>query len=55
MIIFTRMSKAFTRESDNQPERPVVQRRASPLPPGTNNYLTPSVRVCNSYQPLIVM
>lgn len=35
------MSKAFTRESDDAPERPVVQRPASLLPPGAKNYLTP--------------
>src|SRR5688572_32874838 len=35
------MSKAFTRESDDVPERP-LPRLASPLPPGTKNYLTPT-------------
>lgn len=34
------MSKAFTRE-DDQPEQPVVARRASSLPPGTQNLITP--------------
>jgi transcription elongation factor GreB len=33
------MSKAFTRE-DDLPELPVVSRRASPLPPGTQNLMT---------------
>lgn len=33
------MSKAFTRESDDLPEEPVVLRPSS-LPPGTKNYLT---------------
>jgi transcription elongation factor GreB len=35
------MSKAFTRESDDTPDPPVRPRRASPLPPGARNYLTP--------------
>ncbi len=35
------MSKAFTRE-DDQPEPPVVARRASSLPPGTQNLMTPA-------------
>ena len=35
------MSKAFTRESDDVPELPVRPLRASPLPPGAKNYLTP--------------
>ncbi|MEN9575381.1 MAG: hypothetical protein RL514_3236 [Verrucomicrobiota bacterium] len=34
------MSKAFTRE-DDRPEPPVVTRRASSLPPGTQNLMTP--------------
>ena len=34
------MSKAFTRESDDAPERPSRPRRASPLPAGAKNYLT---------------
>ncbi len=34
------MSKAFTRE-DDQPEPPVVTRRVSSLPPGTQNLMTP--------------
>ena len=34
------MSKAFTRESDDAPEQPVLP-RSSPLPPGTPNYITP--------------
>ncbi len=37
-----RMSKAFTRESDDTPERPARPRRVSSLPPGTKNYLTAS-------------
>ncbi len=35
------MSKAFTREEDDAPERPTPLRPASSLPPGTKNYLTP--------------
>jgi transcription elongation factor GreB len=35
------MSKAFTRESDDAPELPVRPLRASSLPPGAKNYLTP--------------
>jgi transcription elongation factor GreB len=35
------MSKAFTRESDDLPDLPVVSRSPSPLPPGAKNYLTP--------------
>jgi transcription elongation factor GreB len=35
------MSKAFTRESDDLPEQPVLSRQPSPLPPGVKNYLTP--------------
>lgn len=34
------MSKAFTRESDDAPDVPLVARPASALPPGTRNYLT---------------
>lgn len=34
------MSKAFTRE-DDQPEAPVLARRNSSLPPGTQNLMTP--------------
>jgi len=34
------MSKAFTRESDDAPERPLRPRCPSPLPPGAKNYLT---------------
>ncbi len=34
------MSKAFTRE-DDAPELPLLSRRASPLPPGTKNLMTP--------------
>ncbi|MFA6563992.1 MAG: GreA/GreB family elongation factor [Verrucomicrobiia bacterium] len=34
------MSRAFIRESDDQPERPTLARRA-PLPPGAQNYITP--------------
>lgn len=36
------MSKAFTRESDDLPERPAAPRPASTLPPGVRNYITPS-------------
>jgi transcription elongation factor GreB len=35
------MSRAFVRESDDLPERPTPARRPSPLPPGTQNYITP--------------
>jgi transcription elongation factor GreB len=35
------MSKAFTRESDDAPERPLAPRPAPSLPPGTRNYITP--------------
>jgi transcription elongation factor GreB len=34
------MSKAFTRESDDLPERPSALRPVSALPPGAKNYLT---------------
>jgi transcription elongation factor GreB len=34
------MSKAFTRESDDAPDHPVL-RQSSALPPGAKNYLTP--------------
>jgi transcription elongation factor GreB len=34
------MSKAFTRESDETPEAPILTRTASTLPPGAKNYLT---------------
>jgi len=34
------MSKAFTRESDDLPDAPVVTRLRSPLQPGVKNYLT---------------
>ena len=34
------MSKAFTRESDDLPERPTAPRIASALPAGAKNYLT---------------
>ncbi len=34
------MSRAFVRESDDQPERPTLVRRAR-LPPGAENYITP--------------
>src|SRR5476651_2696403 len=34
MITLPAMSKAFTRESDDAPERPLVSHRASPLPTG---------------------
>ena len=36
------MSKAFTREDDDRPERPAAPRLPSPLPPGTRNYATPA-------------
>jgi transcription elongation factor GreB len=36
------MSKAFTRESDDAPEKPMVSRPAAILPPGAKNYLTAS-------------
>jgi transcription elongation factor GreB len=36
------MSKAFTRESDDMPERPPAPRPAPALPPGVRNYVTPS-------------
>ena len=35
------MSKAFTRESDDLPDQPLLPRQSSGLPPGTKNYLTP--------------
>lgn len=35
------MSKAFTRESDDAPEKPITARAQSSLPPGAKNYLTP--------------
>jgi transcription elongation factor GreB len=35
------MSKAFTRESDDLPERPAPPRLQPSLPPGVKNYLTP--------------
>lgn len=35
------MSKAFTRESDDLPDRPALPRQPSPLPPEAKNYLTP--------------
>ena len=34
------MSKAFTRESDDAPDRPEPRRPVSSLPPGAKNYLT---------------
>lgn len=34
------MSKAFTREDDDAPERPLTRPRPSALPPGAKNYLT---------------
>jgi transcription elongation factor GreB len=34
------MSKAFTRESDDMPEQPVLPRAVSSLPPGVKNYIT---------------
>ena len=35
------MSKAFTRESDDTPERPTPLRPAAVLPPGAKNLITP--------------
>ena len=35
------MSKAFTRESDDAPERPAPPRPAAVLPPGMKNLITP--------------
>jgi len=35
------MSKAFTRESDELPDRPALPQPLSALPPGAKNYLTP--------------
>ncbi|MEW6305844.1 MAG: GreA/GreB family elongation factor [Verrucomicrobiota bacterium] len=35
------MSKAFTRESDDEADMPVLPRQPSPLPPGAKNYVTP--------------
>ena len=35
------MSKAFTKESDDAPDEPIVIRRPASLSPGTKNYLTP--------------
>lgn len=35
------MSKAFTREVDDVPERPVLPRSAPALPPGAKNFHTP--------------
>lgn len=35
------MSKAFTRESDDLPERSVLPRPKTTLPPGVKNHLTP--------------
>jgi transcription elongation factor GreB len=35
------MSKAFTRESDDLPDQPVLPRQSSALPSGAKNYLTP--------------
>ena len=36
------MSKAFTRESDDEADWPVMTRQSSPLPAGAKNYLTPN-------------
>lgn len=36
------MSKAFTRESDDEADQPKLPRPPSPLPPGAKNYLTPA-------------
>ena len=35
------MSRAFIRESDDQPERPLSAPRPAALPPGAQNYITP--------------
>ncbi|EEF61479.1 GreA/GreB family elongation factor [Pedosphaera parvula] len=35
------MSKAFTKEADDNPEAPTLPRPVSVLPPGAKNYLTP--------------
>ena len=35
------MSKAFTRESDDTPDLPILRRPSSSLPPGVPNYVTP--------------
>lgn len=35
------MSKAFTRESDDAAEEPILERASSALPAGAKNYLTP--------------
>jgi transcription elongation factor GreB len=35
------MSKAFTRDNDEAPERPLIRRTGPALPPGAKNYLTP--------------
>lgn len=35
------MSKAFTRELDDAPERVLVPRASASLPPGVKNYITP--------------
>ena len=40
MITYCRMSKAFTRESDDAPDLPVL-RHATLLPPGAKNLMTP--------------
>jgi len=40
------MSRAFVRESDAVPERPVGIRRSSPLPPGADNYITAGGAQC---------
>src|SRR5262245_28206596 len=42
LITSSRMSKAFTRESDDMPERPAALRPSPALPPGARNYITPS-------------
>src|SRR2546428_158867 len=36
----TAMSKAFTRESEDLPDFPIMPRQTSSLPPGAKNYLT---------------
>ena len=41
VVAFAGMSKAFTRESDEVPDRPVLSRPLALLPPGAKNYLTP--------------
>lgn len=39
-MICSVMSKAFTRESDELPDEPLLPRQSSLLPPGVKNYIT---------------